>query len=56
MRQPLPAGAFACMYGPQTMQIEPEVLTEHTELICSTNIGAGAGIVRHGYIRSHEDV
>jgi hypothetical protein len=38
MRQPFPAGVFAFMHGKHIMQTEPEVLTGHTELICSTNI------------------
>lgn len=38
MRQPFPAGVFAFVHGKLIMQTEPEVLTDHTELICSTNI------------------
>ena len=38
MRQPFPAGVFAFVHGKLIMQTKPEVLTDHTELICSTNI------------------
>jgi hypothetical protein len=33
----IPAGAFA-FYGQTIMQTEAEVLTDHSELICSTSI------------------
>ena len=38
MNQPFQAGVFAFVHGKQIMQIEPELLTDHTEFICSTNI------------------